>query len=191
MFSSSCCAAASIPSKQGTSPGQGSPDFLTAICKQAGLSLAQLSTDFPLYDADCGKILAVDVDRRVEELRDSLMQEVGRSSDDNSEEKPALGPTLEAALERYKETAESSLDILDHRVLDWHWAHLEYACAAPLEEVKLAQWEPREGGRGAMCVVEGGAAKVMAALADGLDVRLQSEVSTIDYGADGPVKVCG
>ena len=33
-----------------------------------------------------------------------------------------------------------SLDDSDRRLLDWHWANLEYGCSARLSDVSLAHW---------------------------------------------------
>ena len=33
-----------------------------------------------------------------------------------------------------------TLDDSDRRLLDWHWANLEYGCSARLSDVSLAHW---------------------------------------------------
>lgn len=76
----------------------------------------------------------------------------------------SLGGALEAALAAYEE-AEGALSDLDRRVLHWHWAHIEYGCAAPLSKISLAHWNQDEeyGGFGGMHgMIPGGYSQVRA-----------------------------
>ena len=49
-----------------------------------------------------------------------------------------------AARERAAFAAATAIEL---RLLDWHWANLEYGCAAPLSRVCLSHWNQVRGAR--------------------------------------------
>ena len=71
----------------------------------------------------------------------------------------------------------------DLRVVDWHFAGLEYGCSAPLHAVSLAHWNQDEefgGFGGPHCMVVGGFGEVMARFASSIrDLRLSTPVSRV------------
>lgn len=71
----------------------------------------------------------------------------------------------------------------DHlRVLNWHWANLEYGCSAPLNALSAEHWNQDEdfgGFGGPHCMVVGGYDQVFRRLASLLDVRLSTRVASI------------
>ena len=82
----------------------------------------------------------------------------------------------------------SRLTPAQRRLLDWHWANLEYGCAAPLERVSLAHWNQDEvygGFGGDHAMIPGGYQQVTAALSSGLDIRLGCPVVGVATGSDG------
>lgn len=82
-----------------------------------------------------------EVDRRVEQLRDAVMDAARRPVDEALQlgleplASQSLGEALDAALAHHETAEGKCLDALEKRVLGWHWAHLEYGCAAPLSKV--------------------------------------------------------
>jgi hypothetical protein len=67
------------------------------------------------------------------------------------------------------------LSPLERRVMNWHFAHLEYGCAATLKSVSLPYWNQDDvygGFGGAHCMIKGGYDTVLHSLAKGLDIRL-------------------
>ena len=79
----------------------------------------------------------------------------------------------------------------ERRLLDWHWANLEYGCSAKLSQVSLAHWNQDEawgGFGGPHCMVKGGYSALMDPIAAALDVRQGVAISQIAYDSDG-VKV--
>ena len=66
--------------------------------------------------------------------------------------------------------------------MGWHWANLEYGCAAPLSRISMAHWNQDEaygGFGGAHAMVEGGYGRVTDALAEDLGVRLGAIVRSV------------
>jgi len=97
--------------------------------------------------------------------------------------------SLEAALAAAQSEcwAAASLDVHSGRLMHWHLANLEYACAAELREVSNAHWDHDEahdmGGDHVM--IEGGYGQIADALASGLnDLRLGAVVTKIEYNCD-------
>ncbi|WOK99019.1 lysine-specific histone demethylase [Canna indica] len=76
------------------------------------------------------------------------------------------------------------LNPLERRVMDWHFAHLEYGCAASLQEVSLPHWNQDDiygGFGGAHCMIKGGYSTVIESLCRGLDIQLNQNVTEIVY----------
>ncbi|KDP38595.1 hypothetical protein JCGZ_04520 [Jatropha curcas] len=79
---------------------------------------------------------------------------------------------------------EEILSPLERRVMDWHFAHLEYGCAAPLKEVSLPYWNQDDvygGFGGAHCMIKGGYSNVVESLSEGLSIHLNHVVTDISY----------
>lgn len=81
---------------------------------------------------------------------------------------------------------------LERRIMDWHFANLEYGCAAELSQVSLPYWNQDDvygGFGGAHCMIKGGYSKIMEALGETIDVRLETVVTSITYrGKEGKSK---
>ncbi|GMI89768.1 LSD1-like 3 [Hibiscus trionum] len=91
-------------------------------------------------------------------------------------------------LER-KCSEEELLSPLERRVMNWHYAHLEYGCAASLKEVSLPNWNQDDvygGFGGAHCMIKGGYSKVVESLGEGLLVHLNHVVTNISYSPKDP-----
>lgn len=79
------------------------------------------------------------------------------------------------------------LNPLERRVMNWHFAHTEYGCAAVLKEVSLSNWNQDEfygGFGGPHAMIKGGYSRVTESLAEGLDIRLNNVVSEVSYASD-------
>lgn len=73
---------------------------------------------------------------------------------------------------------------LERRVMDWHFAHLEYGCAALLKNVSLPNWNQDDvygGFGGAHCMIKGGYSAVVESLAEGICIHLDHVVTDISY----------
>lgn len=84
---------------------------------------------------------------------------------------------------------EEVLSPLERRVMDWHYAHLEYGCAALLKEVSLPYWNQDDvygGFGGAHCMIKGGYSTVVESLREGLVIHLNHIVTNVSYGSKEP-----
>ncbi|CAI9753401.1 unnamed protein product [Fraxinus pennsylvanica] len=76
------------------------------------------------------------------------------------------------------------LSPLERRVMDWHFANLEYGCATLLKEVSLPYWNQDDdygGFGGAHCMIKGGYSSVVESLGEGLGIHLNHVVTSISY----------
>ena len=75
----------------------------------------------------------------------------------------------------------------DLRLLQWHWAHAEYGCSAPLKAVSAKHWNQDEeygGFGGPHCMVVGGYDAIFRKMAELLDVRKDTPVASVRYHSD-------
>ncbi|CAM0943263.1 unnamed protein product [Alopecurus aequalis] len=86
-----------------------------------------------------------------------------------------------------KDDKTDVLSPIERRVMNWHFAHLEYGCAAMLNSVSLPYWNQDDvygGFGGPHCMIKGGYGAVLESLAEGLDVQLNHVVTEVIYRSD-------
>ena len=184
------------------------------IAKQLGLNLVELREGCPLYDTKDGGKVSAEMDEKVERIRDLVMDEARAKVDASGESETvqsSLGDAIKTATENYflklvqddgndsddsethaavRAEQASRMGKTERRLLDWHWANLEYGCSASLNDVSLPHWNQDEvfgGFGGAHCMVGGGYGQITARLAEGLDIRLSTPVADVRHDADGVV----
>ena len=71
----------------------------------------------------------------------------------------------------------------DRQVLDWHAANLEFANSTPLNTLSLSHWDQDDVNEfaGDHYSVESGLGVIPEALAEGVDIKFNTAVSSIDY----------
>ncbi|XP_047157231.1 lysine-specific histone demethylase 1 homolog 3 [Vigna umbellata] len=88
-----------------------------------------------------------------------------------------------------KKLDEEILSPQERRVMDWHFAHLEYGCAASLNDVSLPYWNQDDvygGFGGAHCMIKGGYSSVVESLGEGITIHLNHVVTNVSYGIKEP-----
>lgn len=95
-----------------------------------------------------------------------------------------LGSVLDYAISQYKSLVD--LNPLDHRLINWHIANLEYSNATSLQKLSLPLWDIDAGNEweGQHTMVVGGYQSVARGLVhfpEPLDLRTQAPVTTIRY----------
>lgn len=175
------------------------PDPSSLVCAQLGLELTVLNSDCPLYDITTGAKVPADLDEALEAEFNSLLDDMVLLVAQEGEHamRMSLEEGLEYALKRRrmaqtgtsvkeKELHEQELlSPLERRVMDWHFANLEYGCAALLKEVSLPNWNQDDvygGFGGAHCMIKGGYSTVVESLGEGLCIHLNHVVTDISYG---------
>ncbi|KAJ8772639.1 hypothetical protein K2173_027816 [Erythroxylum novogranatense] len=188
------------------------PDPSSLICSQLGLDLTVLHSDCPLYDIVTGEKVPRDLDEALEAEFNSLLDDMLLLVEQKGEHatKMSLEDGLEFALKMRRMAQPLTMDIscdlrtcggggdpdksyfeegvlspLERRVMDWHFANLEYGCAALLKEVSLPHWNQDDiygGFGGAHCMIKGGYSNVLESLGEGVLVHLNHVVTDISYG---------
>ncbi|XP_077231500.1 lysine-specific histone demethylase 1 homolog 3-like [Tasmannia lanceolata] len=178
------------------------PDPSSLVCAQLGLELTVLNSDCPLYDIVTGQKVPVDLDEALEAEYNSLLDDMIVLVAQNGEQamRMSLEEGLEYALKKRRivenrpgnkvlndsNLKEEILSPLERRVMDWHFANLEYGCAALLNQVSLPYWNQDDvygGFGGAHCMIKGGYGAVVESLSKGLDIHLNHVVTEITYSA--------
>ena len=79
------------------------------------------------------------------------------------------------------------MSAVDHQLLDWHLANLEFANAAPLKSLSLKHWDQDDDFEftGAHLAMREGYSTVPELLAEGVDIRYNNSVNAIHYSNDG------
>jgi monoamine oxidase len=194
------------------------PDPSSLVCSQLGLELTVLNSDCPLYDLVTGEKVPPDLDEAMESEYNTLLDEMALLVTHHGEMSAQLSLEhgLEYGLRKHRSSgfapsfiecdgldeigkSKDGTDVLtpiERRVMNWHFAHLEYGCATMLKEVSLPHWNQDDaygGFGGAHCMIKGGFSTVVENLAKGLDIRLSQVVSEVHYEdvCNGKkVKVC-
>ena len=75
----------------------------------------------------------------------------------------------------------------DRQILDWHFANLEFANAAPLHQLSLKHWDQDDEFEftGSHLACHDGYDQLPQHLVKGLDVRLNTEAKAVHYSTDG------
>ncbi|KAH6921823.1 hypothetical protein HPB50_005368 [Hyalomma asiaticum] len=96
---------------------------------------------------------------------------------------------IEDKLEELESSPPSDvyLSSRDRQVLDWHFANLEFANATPLNNLSLKHWDQDDDFEftGSHLTVRNGYSCVPVALAEGLDIRLNTAVKQVYLSATG------
>ncbi|XP_074344200.1 lysine-specific histone demethylase 1 homolog 3-like isoform X2 [Apium graveolens] len=196
------------------------PDPSTLVCSQMGLELTVLKSDCPLYDTVTGHKVPADLDEDLESEFNNLIDDMELLVSQKGEHamKMSLEDGLELALQKrrltqYKRNGGTSnlhklanvidkevlgdvnskgeiLSPLERRVMDWHFAHLEYGCAASLKDVSLPCWNQDDiygGFGGAHCMIRGGYSTVVEALGKGLCIHFNHVVTSVTYCTEDPL----
>lgn len=105
----------------------------------------------------------------------------------NSTDTSCLKTGISGPFTQDESLKDDFLNPLERRVMNWHFAHTEYGCAAVLKEVSLPHWNQDEfygGFGGPHAMIKGGYSRVVESLAEGLDIHLNKIVSEISYASD-------
>lgn len=96
---------------------------------------------------------------------------------------------IEERLEELEDNPPSDvyLSSRDRQILDWHFANLEFANATPLTSLSLKHWDQDDDFEfsGSHMTVRNGYSCLPGALAEGLDIRLNTAVRHVRYNRTG------
>ena len=179
---------------------QGNP--VTTLCKQLDMEMRGVRVKAPLYSPD-GEVVSDAVDEAIEELYNDNLQKSKswwERTRGSAECDGSLGETLQSLLQDTLQRQAKSLSELERALYNWNLANLEYACASELSSVSVLNWDQDDGNEwlGEHCILPAGYGPIASSLAEGLEIRLNCEVSAIRYDQDSVtvqtrdgVAICG
>uniref|UniRef100_A0A8C0XMW5 Lysine-specific histone demethylase n=1 Tax=Castor canadensis TaxID=51338 RepID=A0A8C0XMW5_CASCN len=153
---------------------------MAVVSKQVNMELAKIKQKCPLYEAN-GQAM-VKLGKR--KLRDH------QAIKEASEVKLPENITAEFLREKQQgidRPVDVYLSSRDRQILDWHFANLEFANATPLSTLSLKHWDQDDDFEftGSHLTVRNGYSCVPVALAEGLDIKLNTAVRQVRYTASG------
>lgn len=165
--------------------------FSNAV-EDSSFAIGTLSGNFPTLEG-----LSIGDEKRVPTTSD-VISETLAVSDPSDNLTIAELATCENPTMRFEKTMTKSgltsvgteelngqnLTHLERRIMDWHFANLEYGCAAELKEVSLPYWNQDDvygGFGGPHCMIKGGYSTPLEALGEGLDIHFGQTVTDIKY----------
>ena len=79
------------------------------------------------------------------------------------------------------------MSAVDRQLMNWHFANLEFANAAPLKSLSLKHWDQDDDFEFTGChlAMREGYCKLPDLLAEGVDVRFGNAVSKVQYSSEG------
>ncbi|XP_069080019.1 lysine-specific histone demethylase 1A isoform X3 [Pleurodeles waltl] len=180
---------------------------MAVISKQVNMELAKIKQKCPLYEAN-GQAM-VNLKEKVKELHQQYKEasEVKPPRDITAEflvkskhrdltalckeydDLAEIQGKLEEKLQELEANPPSDvyLSSRDRQILDWHFANLEFANATPLSTLSLKHWDQDDDFEftGSHLTVRNGYSCVPVALAEGLDIKLNTAVRQVRYTSSG------
>lgn len=83
--------------------------------------------------------------------------------------------------------SEIYMSPLDHQIMSWHFANLEFANAAPLNALSLKHWDQDDEFEftGHHLAMRTGYSEVPEALSKGIDIRFHIAAQSVRYSNEG------
>ncbi|XP_041360495.1 lysine-specific histone demethylase 1B-like [Gigantopelta aegis] len=157
---------------------------ISTICYQAGLELTVMSEHCPLIN-EKGQVIDELLDRRIDFHFNALLDIIAewRKNKDITADVSLLEKFKEMH-QQFVEESQIQFSKEEMQLIQFHISNLEYACGGSLHQVSALSWDQNEDFpqfAGENVLLKGGYSQVLQKIADGLDVRLNTEVTGVDY----------
>ncbi len=125
-----------------------------------------------MFDVD-GKRIDSELDQKIEKEWNTLLEE-------SHKQQSSLPPSLGEAI--FHLMQQKNLGDLERRVIHWHIANMEYACATDLAKVSLVHWDQDDSYEwaGDHCLLHEGYSGIAKQLTKDLDIRYNTVVQLIE-----------
>jgi hypothetical protein len=151
---------------------------LTPLFKQLEMSLYPLRSTCRIYDRN-GEIVRPETDSKIEVLFNQFLEQT------KDPQMTIIHTSLGHALAQLINNTPN-LTPLEHKLLQWHRANLEYGCGTNLDHISLTHWDQDDqyefGGH--HCLVPLGYGALAERYGVGLDIRYNHKVVGVDYGEE-------
>ncbi|KAG2460709.1 KDM1A demethylase, partial [Polypterus senegalus] len=124
--------------------------------------------------------------KKIVKTQEELKELLNKEYDELAEAQVKLEEKLQE-LEANPPSSDVYLSSRDRQILDWHFANLEFANATPLSTLSLKHWDQDDDFEftGSHLTVRNGYSCVPVALAEGLDIKLNTAVRQVRYIPSG------
>ncbi|ELV12072.1 Lysine-specific histone demethylase 1B [Tupaia chinensis] len=157
------------------------------MCEQLGISMHKFGERCDLIQ-EGGRITDPTIDKRMDFHFNALLDVVSEWRKDKTQlQDVPLGEKIEEIYKAFIKESGIQFSELEGQVLQFHLSNLEYACGSNLYQVSARSWDHNEffaQFAGDHTLLTPGYSVIMDKLAEGLDIRLQCPVQSIDYSGD-------
>lgn len=169
-----------LPLDMGASWIQGTDgNPLTELVQENNIQIVESDPDnFVLY-AGNGESVDDETVLELDEAFDELMDEIDEYRE-TLDDDISLGSAIRQILDAWELSEEE-----EHALLAMVNMNIEHEYAADVDDLSLFWWDNDEGFGGGDVLFPGGYDQVVQRLADGLDIRLNQIVQSVEYSGDG------
>ena len=157
---------------------------MAVIVKQCGLVMKCIGDKCDLVEEN-GKVVDMEADERGDFHFNALLDAVAEWRK-QTETDCSLGDKLLEIHKMFLDQTATDFTESSERLLNFHLGNLEYACATTLDHVSALSWDQNESFpqfHGNHTILTHGYETILQRLAEGLDIHLECEVTSIDYSA--------
>ncbi|XP_078584819.1 lysine-specific histone demethylase 2-like [Branchiostoma floridae x Branchiostoma japonicum] len=154
------------------------------MCEQAGLKMRKMTDRCELFE-ESGEAAESSMDKRTDFHFNAMLDAVAewRKDQDNTQDVP-LGTKLAEMHKSFVKETGLTFTEAETRLMQFHIGNLEYACGSDLKQVSSVNWDQNEmfaQFAGDHTLIGDGYGILLQKLSEGLDIRLNQEVTHIDY----------
>nr|XP_057904010.1 lysine-specific histone demethylase 2 isoform X4 [Doryrhamphus excisus] len=157
------------------------------MCEQMDLRMHKLGERCDLFQ-EGGRGTDPAIDKRMDFHFNAILDVVSEWRKDKSQSQDMpLGEKVQELKKNFLQESGIQFSELEEKVLQFHLSNLEYACGSSLKQVSARSWDHNEffaQFSGDHTLLTHGYAALLHKLAEGLDIRTECPVQSIDYSGD-------
>ncbi|XP_052764586.1 lysine-specific histone demethylase 1B-like [Mya arenaria] len=158
---------------------------LVVMCKQTDIPVAELSESCVLL-TESGEIIDDKIDKRMQ-FHFEAMLDINKQLCKDQEKDKSLLDQFRQLHSQFKDESGIRFSKLEEQLLEFHMSNLEFACGSRLSEVSALHWDQNDDlpqFSGPPITINGNFEKILASLAEGIDIVKNCPVTSIDYTGD-------
>ncbi|XP_014681007.1 PREDICTED: lysine-specific histone demethylase 1B-like isoform X2 [Priapulus caudatus] len=157
---------------------------VTIMCEQAGAPVKTISERCSLF-GETGERVSDKANRRIDFHFNAVLDAVGEwRKDKRPSNDVALYDKLMEMHGNFKEETQLNFSGVEEQLIGFHVSNLEYACGSRIDDVSALNWDQNESFAqftGDHALLPHGYSTLLTRLAAGLNVELNTEVTSVDY----------
>ncbi|XP_064409552.1 lysine-specific histone demethylase 2 isoform X3 [Latimeria chalumnae] len=160
---------------------------IALMCEQLGIKMHKLGERCDLIQ-EGGRITDPTIDKRMDFHFNAILDVVAEWRKDKTQSQDVpLGEKIQEICKAFTQESGIQFSELEESVLQFHLSNLEYACGTNLQQVSARSWDHNEffaQFAGDHTLLTEGYSAITNKLSEGLDIRLNAAVQTIDFSGD-------